>query len=62
MSAEFKEFRRSLTKQTNGSAAPGDPENDQIAPQLPPIIPLDFEAYKKKKQNEDWSPLFSYWY
>ncbi|MCP4551214.1 MAG: hypothetical protein GY834_04045, partial [Bacteroidetes bacterium] len=53
MSTEFKEFRRSLTEQANGSAAPGDPENDQVAPQLPPIIPLDFEAYKKKKLNED---------
>ncbi len=52
MSAEFKEFRRSRTEQTNGSSAPGNPEKDQIAPQLPPIIPLDFEAYKKKKQNE----------
>ncbi|MDX2441778.1 MAG: hypothetical protein QNK40_14675, partial [Desulfobacterales bacterium] len=52
MSTEFKEFRHSLTEQTNGSAAPGDPENDPVAPQLPPIIPLDFEAYKKKKQNE----------
>ena len=52
MSAEFKEFRRSLTEQTNGSAAPDDPENNQASPQLPPIIPLDFEAYKKKKQSE----------
>jgi flagellar biosynthesis protein FlhG len=52
MSVKFKEFRHSRTEQTNGSAAPGDPENDQLAPQLPPIIPLDFEAYKKKKQNK----------
>ncbi len=52
MSVEFKEFSRSRTEQTNGSAAPGDPENDQVTPQLPPIIPLDFEAYKKKKQNK----------
>jgi flagellar biosynthesis protein FlhG len=52
MSAEFKEFRRSRTEQTNGNAVPSDPEKDQVAPQLPPIIPLDFEAYKKKKQNE----------
>jgi flagellar biosynthesis protein FlhG len=50
MSAEFKEFRRSHTKQTDGSAAPGDPGNDQVAQQLPLIIPLDFEAYKKKKR------------
>lgn len=52
MSAEFKEFRRTLTVQTNDSATPVDPETDQGAPQLPPVIPLDFEAYKKQKQNQ----------
>ncbi|MDQ1270476.1 MAG: ATPase involved in chromosome partitioning, partial [Thermodesulfobacteriota bacterium] len=52
MSAEFKEFRRTLTGQANDSGTPGDPENDLWVPQLPPIIFLDFEAYKKKKQQE----------
>jgi hypothetical protein len=52
MSSEFKEFRRSLTDQTNGSAVPGDPEKDSVASQLPPVISLDFEAYKKKKQGQ----------
>lgn len=51
MSSEFKEFRRSLTDQTNGSSVPGDPEKDSVASQLPPVISLDFEAYKKKKQG-----------
>jgi flagellar biosynthesis protein FlhG len=51
MSSEFKEFRRSLTEQTNGSNVPGDPEKDPVASQLPPVISLDFEAYKKKKQG-----------
>jgi hypothetical protein len=51
MSAEFKEFRRALAGQENDNVTPADSESDQGAPQLPPSIPLDFEAYKEKKLN-----------
>lgn len=52
MSAELKEFRRILSVKTNDSTATDDQENDMGASQLPPIIPLDFETYKAKKQTE----------
>ncbi|HKL82226.1 MAG TPA: MinD/ParA family protein [Desulfobacter sp.] len=51
MSAEFKEFRRALAGQDNDNVTPADSESDLGVPQLPPSIPLDFEAYKKKKLN-----------
>lgn len=52
ISAELREFRRALGRQANGNSAPGVPENGVRTPQLPPVIPLDFEAYvEKKKQN-----------
>jgi hypothetical protein len=40
-----------LAGQENDNVTPADSESDQGAPQLPPSIPLDFEAYKKKKLN-----------
>lgn len=53
MSAEFKAFKRALAVKSNSSIPSGDPENRMGAQQLPPIIPLDFESYRKKKQNMD---------
>lgn len=57
MSSELKEFRSALAGQTKQTSNPVEPENELGAPQLPPIIPLDFEAYKKKKLNEKGKPL-----
>jgi len=51
MSSEFKEFRRALAGQDNDSVMPADSESNLGLPQLPPSIPLDFEAFKKKKLN-----------
>ena len=63
MSSEFKAFRQTLAGQPGESIPTDKPannsendlkndlENDRGASQLPPVIPLDFEAFKKRKQS-----------
>ncbi len=54
ISTELREFRRALKQQAGQNAAPAVPEDGAHTSQLPPVIPLDFEAYvERKKQSRE---------
>jgi flagellar biosynthesis protein FlhG len=51
ISAELKEFRHALGKQSGSDSAPAVPKDGVETQQLPPIIALDFEAYVERKKQ-----------